>query len=499
MNTDHEKRQCASLPVDTPLVSVIIASYNHAQYVREALMSVQAQTYPSIELIIIDDGSTDETAQIIKQTLSTFDRDLHVVFECQQNVGICSTLNHALALCKGTYIQFLGSDDAYLPEKTERSVAALRSANHDVAAVYCDGFLIDERSRRRGVFSNKYRVPLGRDTHRELLIANWLPAMGILYRFDVLVALGGFDPELKFEDWDLLLRLTKKHKINRLPDKLFLYRIHATNMTLDTAMMQETTASLMKKHSDFAAFNALKADLRHKPLRALIRHWRNYDLGLRVISRRLFTNRGIQGEAVLAAILSLLPLLAGRASMRVSAILNRLVGIRLGQQCKVGGRLKISGNRRNLRIGANVIFEGDAEFILPRGVGQGRVVIGDSCVIAQGALFNCMAGDLFLGPSSYVGRNVVLQSNGDLRIGAWTLIAANAGLYASNHVTSGKDQPIWTQGNSFTGITIGQNCWIGHGGVVVDGVNLGENSIVGPNTVVRGVHGPSSRLLLRID
>jgi acetyltransferase-like isoleucine patch superfamily enzyme len=323
--------------------------------------------------------------------------------------------------------------------------------------------------------------------------------MGILYRFDVLVALGGFDPELKFEDWDLLLRLTKKHKINRLPDKLFLYRIHATNMTLDTAMMQETTASLMKKHSDFAAFNALKADLRQKPLRALLRHWRNYDLGLRVISRRLFTNHGIQGEAVPAAILSLLPLLAGLARMRVSATLNRLVGVRLGQQCKVGGRLKISGNRRNLRIGANVIFEGDAEFILPRGVGQGHVVIGDSCVIAQGALFNCISGDLFLGPSSYVGRNVVLQSNGDLRIGAWTLIEANAGLYASNQMTSGKDQPIWTQGNSFTGISIGQNCWIGHGGVVVDGVNLGENSIVEPNTLVRGVHGPSSRLQLRID
>ena len=97
MNTDHEKWQYTSLPVDTPLVSVIISSYNHAQYVREALMSVQAQTYPNIELIIIDDGSTDETAQIIEQTLFTFDRDLHVVFECQQNVGICSTLNHALA------------------------------------------------------------------------------------------------------------------------------------------------------------------------------------------------------------------------------------------------------------------------------------------------------------------------------------------------------------------------------------------------------------------
>lgn len=499
MNTDHEKRQCASLPVDTPLVSVIIPSYNHAQYVREALISVQAQTYPNIELIIIDDGSTDETARIIEQTLSTFDRDMPVVFKRQQNVGICSTLNRALALCTGTYVQFLASDDAYLPEKTERSVAALRSADHDVAAVYCDGFLFDEKSRRQGIFSNKYRVPLGRDTHRELLIANWLPALGVLYRRDVLVTLGGFDPELKFEDWDLLLRLTKEHKINRLPDKLFLYRIHSKNMTRDTAMVQETTAALIKKHTDLAAFHALKADLRHKPLRALLRHWRSYDLGLRVISRRLFTNRGIQGEAVPSAILSLLPLLAGRARSRVSATLNRLVGVRLGQQCKVGGRLKISGNRRNLRIGANVIFEGDAEFILPRGVGQGRVVIGDSCVIAQGALFNCMAGDLTLGASCYIGRNAVLQSNGDLEIGDWSLIAAHAGLYASNHVTSDKDQPVWAQGNCFKGISIGQNCWIGHGGVVVDGVNLGENSIVGPNTVVRGMHGPSSRLLLRVD
>lgn len=63
-------------------------------------------------------------------------------------------------------------------------------------------------------------------------------------------------------------------------------------MTRDTAMLQETTATLMKKRSDFAAFDALKTDLRQKPLRALLRHWRNYDLDLRVISRRLITNRG---------------------------------------------------------------------------------------------------------------------------------------------------------------------------------------------------------------
>ena len=499
MNTDHEKRQCTSLPVDIPLVSVIISSYNHAQYVREALMSVQAQTYPNIELIIIDDGSTDETAQIIEQTLSTFDRDLHVVFECQQNVGICSTLNHALVLCKGTYVQFLASDDAYLPEKTERSVAALRSSDYDVAAVYCDGFLIDERSRRRGIFSNKYRVPLGRDTHRELLISNWLPAMGILYRFDVLVALGGFDPELKFEDWDLLLRLTKGHRIERIPDKLFLYRVHPSNITKNVALMEETTTAIARKHPDMWAYRELKLDYAKHPFRALLRHRKNFDLAARSISRKVFTRHGIQGMAYVGAGMQRIDMFICDFATVLRAALSRLAGLKLGKGCRLHGRLRTRGNRRNLKIGANVIFEGDVEFILPRGVGQGSIVIGDSCVIAQGALFNCMASDLFLGPSSYVGRNVVLQSNGDLRIGAWTLIAANSGLYASNHVTPEKDQPIWTQGNSFTGITIGQNCWIGHGVVVVDGVNLGENSIVGPNTVVRGVHGPSSRLLLRVD
>ena len=72
-------------------------------------------------------------------------------------------------------------------------------------------------------------------------------------------------------------------------------------------------------------------------MRALLRHWRNYDLCLRVISRRLFTNRGIQGETVPAAILSLLPFLTGPARVWVSATLNSLVGVGLGQQYKVGG------------------------------------------------------------------------------------------------------------------------------------------------------------------
>ena len=482
-----------------PLVSIIMPAYNHAQYVREALMSVAAQTYPNIELIVIDDGSKDETAQIIEETLAHIERDMHVIFKSQENAGICTTLNRALSLANGTFVQFLASDDAYLPEMTSRTVAALNATAGDVGAVYCDGYLMDENSRLCGLFSDKYRVPIGRNIHRELLIANWFPAMGILYRRSALTAVGGFDPDLKFEDWDLLLRFTNDHSIERIPDKLFCYRFHSENLTKDVSLMRETVANMAKKHSDLGEFLKLKADMRGVQFRSLIGLSRNIDLPLRSISRKVFTNKGIQENSFSSAILQLARqnLIEGAALLK--SLKYRIFGYKLGSGCRIYGRLRLLGNRRNLEIGTGVIFEGDAEFILPRGKGQGRVVIGDGCVVAQGALFQCLASDLIVGSSSYVGRNVVLQSNGDLKIGDWTMIAANAGLYAGNHVTSDKAQPVWTQGNSFKGITIGQNCWIGHGGVVVDGADLGEDSIVGPNRVVRGVHAPNSRLISQIE
>ncbi|MCA0911027.1 glycosyltransferase [Qipengyuania gaetbuli] len=478
-----------------PLVSIIMPAYNHAPYVREALQSVASQTYPNIELIVIDDGSADSTPQIIGETLAEFEREMRIEYHKQKNVGVCATLNRALSLARGEFVQFIASDDVYLSEMTARTVEALRRASPEVAAVYSDGYIIDEKSRRRAVFSDIYPVPISKNVRRELFIANWIPAMGILYRRRALVELNGFDPDLKFEDWDLLLRLTQRNQVERIPEKLFLYRVHSTNMTRDTAIMMETTDALARKHADLAKFKHFKQEIRRNPAAAILRNPSQIDLLLRLASRRLLTNRGIQGESLAAGALTLLKLIAGRAASTTRAGLYRLAGLRLGRRSKVRGRLTLQGNKRNLVIGEGVIFEGDAEFILPRGRGQGRVEIGDNSVIAHGAHFHCLAGTLLVGPSCYVGRNSVLQSNGDLEIGAWTMIAALAGVYASNHVTSSDRQPFWRQGNKFSGIIIGENCWISHGAVVADGANLGDGSIIGPNVVVRGTHAPKSRII----
>jgi glycosyltransferase involved in cell wall biosynthesis len=470
-----------------PLVSIIMPAYNHADYVMEALASVASQTYQNVELIVIDDGSTDTTAQVISDALKDLRRDMRVEFRSQENAGVCITLNRALALAKGTYVQFLASDDVYLPEKTARSVDAFRSYAGDVAAVYSDGYIIDAQSRRQGLFSDQNRVPMGRNVHRELILSNWIPALGILYRRDVLDQLGGFDPNLGYEDWDFLLRLTKTHRIERIPDKLFLYRRHATNMSKDSRIMNATSTALGKKHDEMATFRQLKLAFKKNPVLGMVSSFSNIDLVLRFLSRKIFTNHGIQQVGMLAAILQFTQLAAHGALLRLSAILYVLIGFRFGKRCKFGGRLKAEGNRRNLEIGNDVVFKGDAQFILPRGYGQGRVVIGDGCVISHGALFDCVGGDLTIGPSSFVGRNVVMQSCGDLSIGAGTNISSNVGLYASNYApTETNDDLSCVRGNMFAGIRIGQHCSIGHGAVIVDGAELGDQSIVNPNVMVRG-------------
>lgn len=479
----------------SPLVSIVMVSRGRAQYLRKALASVAAQTYPNIELIVIVDSSESTLPQIIEATLAEIGRDIRVAVTPQDNAAPGATLNKALDQARGAIVQFLTGDSTYLPDKTARTAEALGKAAPGVAAVYCDGYFVDERSRRRIGFSKRNPVPLGRNIHREMLLVNWLPSSGMLYRREVLTSLGGFDPDLEARDWDLLLRLTRHHDIVRIPDKLFLARLPSDGENGPMDMTQDATGALAKKHDDLGARLRIDRDFRANPMRALFRHRADLDLVIRALSRRFYTARDIQGENVLGATRSLLALLLGRASMRSRAAWFRLRGLPLGPGCKVGKRLVLRGHSGNLKIGAGVIFEGEAEFILPRGKGQGRVSIGDGCVIAHGAVIHCMAGDLDVEASSYVGRNVVVQSNGDLRIGTGTLIAANAGLYASNHVTADKHRPIISQGNSFRGITIGENSWIAHGAVVTDGTDLGAGSIVGPNVVVRGVHGPRSRLI----
>lgn len=121
---------------EKPLVSVIIPSYNHAQYIKTAIESVLAQTYPNIELIIVDDGSTDDSHDVIRQ----YENNPRVsVILNSENRGQSAVFNQALELARGEFVSLLPSDDWYLPEKTERQVAKFLESDPEVGVVYCRG------------------------------------------------------------------------------------------------------------------------------------------------------------------------------------------------------------------------------------------------------------------------------------------------------------------------------------------------------------------------
>lgn len=281
---------------DLPLVSVIVPAYNHEAYVEEAIRSIAAQTYSNIEVVIIDDGSTDGTFDRIGATLSSIDRDLDAQVFTQSNAGVCATLNRGLALAKGEFVQFLASDDVYLPRKTERCLGMLKGAEENVGAVYCDGYVIDAMSRRLGLFSHRYAVPLSRNCYPELLVANWIPAMGLLYRRRIIEEAGGFDPDLRFEDWDLLLRIARHNKILRIAEPLFLYRSHDSNLHKDAGAMKEAIAAMCKKHLEFGAYRAFLAALHRGTLTEAARRANRLNLELLARDRLRIMQRGFRGR-----------------------------------------------------------------------------------------------------------------------------------------------------------------------------------------------------------
>ena len=132
------------------LVSVVIPTYNRPDYLSQAVQSVLAQAYPHIELVIVDDGSTDGGAaakEVLKPYLSSPTNSPKVVYEYQENQGIGGAVNRGLALAQGEYIQRLDDDDRLLPEKIARSVEVLR-ANPSAGLIATGYYLIDAQGKR---------------------------------------------------------------------------------------------------------------------------------------------------------------------------------------------------------------------------------------------------------------------------------------------------------------------------------------------------------------
>ena len=197
-------------------VSVVIATYNRAAQVKEAIDSVLAQTTPVREIIVVDDGSRDNTRE---QLLSYGDK-IRTFF--QKNGGASAARNLAMCEAKGEWIAFLDDDDVWLPNKIERQME-VADANPALGLIYCSDYAVDEHLKilytRNAAISNRGEV------FERLLIKNFIFTSCVMARRSAVEKAGHMNMEFKFaQDWDLWLKIAAEHPVDFAPEPLVLYR-----------------------------------------------------------------------------------------------------------------------------------------------------------------------------------------------------------------------------------------------------------------------------------
>ena len=203
-----------------PLVTIVIPAYNAMPYLKEAIESVRQQTYTPIELIVVDDGSTDETGAYLEQHGDGFR------WYTQRNQGQSAAINGGWELAEGEIISYLSADDALLPHAVEAAVETLQR-HPEIVMAYGDYELIDEWGR----VVKEVRVP---EFHYDQLAVGMLcqPGPGVFLRRDAVLQAGGWDTGLRqMPDYAYWLKLASGGDFRRIPRSCAQYRVHDGSQT----------------------------------------------------------------------------------------------------------------------------------------------------------------------------------------------------------------------------------------------------------------------------
>lgn len=220
-------------------VSVIIPTYNHARYVGDAVDSVLRQTYQDFELIVIDDGSTDDSRDVIAR----FGSRLRYVR--QENRGLAAARNTGLAIAGGELVALLDADDLYEPEFLLTLVELLRAQPH-AGAAYCGYRFVDESNRPLPQIESRVTAPDA--FHQALLQGNFLVPEAVLVRRRSYESVGSFDESLSAcEDWDMWLRLSRHHQFVGTPVVLTRHRVAPGSMSADPHRMLANRLRVLEK------------------------------------------------------------------------------------------------------------------------------------------------------------------------------------------------------------------------------------------------------------
>lgn len=233
-----------------PSVSAVITAYNSDATIAEAVRSFLDQTFRDLEIIVVDDGSTDAT----RSTVERFGPAVRYVH--QPNGGSAQARNHGLQLARGKYVAFLDGDDVSLPRRLELQVAALEE-HPKVGLIYGNIFLMDASGGNLRLRRGTGRYLSGSLT-RALAVKNMVVFSTITARRDLLRGIGGFDETIRSsEDWDMLVRLSRQCEFLYIDEPLVNYRILPHSKT---ANIEEKERAYKRVQAKIFAENDLGSD-----------------------------------------------------------------------------------------------------------------------------------------------------------------------------------------------------------------------------------------------
>lgn len=237
-----------------PIVSVVLPTYNRASTLPRSISTVLNQTYTDLELIVVDDGSTDETSQVVVSLADARTRFMrHKV-----NQGPSAARNTGIVASRGRYIAFQDSDDEWLPDKLDQLITVLESAPPAVGVAYSSFYRLEGNRKRlfppRAV-QMASRLPsrvhrLEGDIHRSLHRGNFVTPQAAMVRRDCFERVGLFDEEMfAFVDWELWLRLSKAYHFAFVSAPLVLVYATPASVSSDPDWVLRAFRSLLEKHA----------------------------------------------------------------------------------------------------------------------------------------------------------------------------------------------------------------------------------------------------------
>jgi glycosyltransferase involved in cell wall biosynthesis len=229
-----------------PLVSVLIPAYNAAATIETTLLSVVAQTYRNLEIIVVDDGSIDDTSVVVRKMA---ERDNRIRLLRKANAGLAAARNTGIDCARGAFVAPIDADDLWHPTKLQKQVAVMNRGGAQVGAVYC-------WARAVGVAADiHYDFPcwdFRGNVFAPLILHNFIPSGSILYRRSLAIEIGGYDISLAArgattcEDLKFNLDLAEHCQFDYVPEFLFGYTRIPRSMSTNTAAMLRSRSIVVK-------------------------------------------------------------------------------------------------------------------------------------------------------------------------------------------------------------------------------------------------------------